>query len=46
MGAENTKKEVWSNKFTKMAEESERMIYCILRIENFVNILITIDYEA
>ena len=34
MGAENTKKDIWPNKFTKIAEESERMMYCVLRIEN------------
>jgi hypothetical protein len=34
MGAESTKKDIRPNKFTKMAEGSERMMYCMLSIEN------------
>jgi hypothetical protein len=34
MGAENTKKDTWPNKFTKMAVEYELMMYCMLRREN------------
>ena len=35
MGAENTKRDIWPNKFIRMVEESELMMYFILRIENY-----------
>ena len=36
MGVENTKRDIWPNKFTKKVEESELMTYCMLRFENYI----------